>query len=114
MVRPVRLELTAPRLKGGCSTTELRALKNGQITSGFKRVRLNPTYLLYQIIRSVYNLFFHHPKAFYCDNLLYQFFVKHVKKFHLVKCLTGGSQPCYHIKKGFYYFTTRGFYEKNY
>ena len=27
MVRPVRLELTAPRLKGGCSTTELRALK---------------------------------------------------------------------------------------
>ena len=25
MVRPVRLELTAPRLKGGCSTTELRA-----------------------------------------------------------------------------------------
>lgn len=30
MVRPVRLELTAPRLKGGCSTTELRALKNGQ------------------------------------------------------------------------------------
>lgn len=26
-MRPVRLELTAPRLKGGCSTTELRAQK---------------------------------------------------------------------------------------
>ncbi len=29
-MRPVRLELTAPRLKGGCSTTELRARKNDQ------------------------------------------------------------------------------------
>ena len=37
MVRPVRLELTAPRLKGGCSTTELRARKNGQISTGFNR-----------------------------------------------------------------------------
>ncbi len=29
-MRPVRLELTAPRLKGGCSTTELRARKTAK------------------------------------------------------------------------------------
>lgn len=40
-MRPVRLELTAPRLKGGCSTTELRALKTVQI-SGPKRITSKP------------------------------------------------------------------------
>ena len=45
MVRPVRLELTAPRLKGGCSTTELRAQK---ISTGLIVFGLNPTYILYQ------------------------------------------------------------------
>ena len=38
-MRSVRLELTASRLKGGCSTTELRALENDfkeQKNIGFK------------------------------------------------------------------------------
>ena len=48
MVRPVRLELTAPRLKGGCSTTELRALKISQKNfPGLIKFGLNPTHLLY-------------------------------------------------------------------
>lgn len=47
-MRPVRLELTAPRLKGGCSTTELRALKTVKKLSGFNRIGLNPTKILYQ------------------------------------------------------------------
>ena len=37
-MRPVRLELTAPRLKGGCSTTELRAQKN----AGLIKHRVKP------------------------------------------------------------------------
>ena len=44
-MRPVRLELTAPRLKGGCSTTELRALKicSNILGLNLKLIHLNPT-----------------------------------------------------------------------
>ena len=61
MVRPVRLELTAPRLKGGCSTTELRAQN---ISTGLIWFGLNPTLILYQKFYSCAIFFAPHLMCF--------------------------------------------------
>lgn len=72
MVRPVRLELTAPRLKGGCSTTELRALKNqSKELSGFNQVRVKPnTFIILKFCAHAQDFYFSSCPALSCDNLL--------------------------------------------
>ena len=74
MVRPVRLELTAPRLKGGCSTTELRARKTVKYLLGLI-VQVKPDLIIISILRSAHKYFLKkfltaHGTVFFCDDLL--------------------------------------------
>lgn len=81
-MRPVRLELTAPRLKGGCSTTELRALKTVKKLSGFNRIGLNPTKILYQKN-------FSHARFFYFSQRLLFLYIYYNSFFFTVSIFFG-------------------------
>ena len=104
MVRPVRLELTAPRLKGGCSTTELRALKNqSKEFSGFNQVRVKPNTFIILKFSRVHKIFIFHPVRRFPVMIYYNTFFTNTSKIssHRLPKLFDNPRPaCYHITKG--------------